>query len=100
MANQAPNMGPRVKQSENAIPTRARDFARLAGSETSLITAILSCTFPSESPPTARDSTYGPKLVEVNQRDAERMLPNIVNNKTGLRPYLSDSLPMTGEIRN
>jgi hypothetical protein len=47
---------PKVKQTEKAIPIRARDFDLVSVSVTSPIIAVLSWTFPSLSPPIKRES--------------------------------------------
>jgi len=47
---------PKVKQTEKAIPIRARDFDLVSVSVTSPIIAVLSCTLPSLSPPINRES--------------------------------------------
>jgi len=77
---------------------------------------MASWTFPSERPPTTRESIY-----DVNELDwihlngvsdddervqrttdmrADRILPTIVSSKTRLRPYLSDNAPIFGETMN
>ena len=47
---------PKVKQTEKAIPIKARDFDLVSVSVTSPIIAVLSWTFPSLSPPIKRES--------------------------------------------
>lgn len=86
VANQAPRMGPNVNETLKAMPTRARDLARSASDETSLMMAMASWTFPSLNPPTIRLTRYGPKLGERSQMAAERTLPAMVASRTGRRP--------------
>jgi hypothetical protein len=47
---------PKVKQTEKAIPIKARDFDLVSVSVTSPMMAVLSWTFPSLSPPIKRES--------------------------------------------
>lgn len=46
---------PRVKQTEKAMPMRAKDFDRDSSVVTSPMMAVLSCTLPSLRPPISRD---------------------------------------------
>jgi hypothetical protein len=93
---------PKVKQTEKAIPIRARDFDLVSVSVTSPIMAVLSWTFPSLSPPIKRESrkdAYSQlggivgltKVVDLSHTTADKMLPVMVANKTFFRPYRSDT---------
>ena len=83
--------GPKVKQTENAIPTSARFFDLVNGVDTSEMMAWESWTLPSLSPPTRRDKRYCENVVDVTQRSVDAMLPSMVKMRMRFRPYLSET---------
>jgi len=95
---------PKVKQTEKAIPIKARDFDLVSVSVTSPMMAVLSCTFPSLSPPISRESrneAYNElrytttmrrtKVVDLSHTTADKMFPVMVASRTFFRPYRSDT---------
>jgi hypothetical protein len=95
--NQAPNAGPNVKLILKHIPTSAIVDPLCFSSEMSVAIAIASWTLPSESPPTMRERRKVRKSVAHTQRRTLRMLPVILKSRAVLRPYLSESVPITGD---
>jgi hypothetical protein len=95
--NQAPNAGPNVKLILKQIPTSAIVAPLCFSSEISVAIAIASWTLPSESPPTMRERRKVEKSVAHTQRRTLRMLPAMLKRRAVLRPYLSESVPITGD---
>lgn len=93
----APNAGPNVKLMLKHMPTSAMVEPLFFSSETSVAMAIASCTLPSESPPTMRESRKVRKSEAHTQRRTLRTLPSMLQRRALRRPYLSEREPMRGE---
>lgn len=93
----APRAGPNVKLTLKHIPTSAMVAPLCFSSDTSVAMAIASWTFPSDSPPTTRERRKVRKSVAQTQRRTLRMLPAMLKRRAVRRPYLSETVPITGE---
>lgn len=67
MANRAPIMGPTIKPSEKATPTRAIPRPRVLTLDTSVMTDMHRDMLPLLIPPTKRAKTNRAKLLEQAQ---------------------------------
>lgn len=73
--NIAPIIGPTMKPSEKAIPTKAIPLPRLRTSETSVMIAMLSEMLPLLKPPTNRAKTKSRKFDDIAQIKYEHEIP-------------------------
>lgn len=76
MANMAPIMGPTMKPSEKATPTRAMPRPRFRTLDTSVMTLMQSDMLPLLMPPTTRAITNKAKLLENAQIRYESAIPD------------------------
>lgn len=76
LENIAPIIGPIMKPSEKAIPTKAIPFPRFWWFDTSVIIAMLKEMLPLLMPPTNLAKTNNAKLFDIAHNPYEKATPN------------------------
>lgn len=88
--------GPKINPNPNEAPMIPNPLARSLGSVVSVITAEATGMFPAVIPSRARaikrNSALGANAIKIN----DNAVPVIETIRRGFRPYLSESLPITG----